>query len=99
MYEDETKLLEALNDGPVAALVWAELLFNYDSGVISWRCQVGEDMLNHAVQIVGYDTASNPPYYIIKNSWGDDWGEGGYVRLAIGDNQCGIAYSVGVLEV
>ncbi|XP_063366353.1 uncharacterized protein LOC134654813 [Cydia amplana] len=39
MYKDETKLVEALNDGPVTALVWAELLFNYDSGVISWHCQ------------------------------------------------------------
>ncbi|XP_063384657.1 cathepsin O-like [Cydia fagiglandana] len=99
MYKDERKLVEALNDGPVTALVWAELLFSYDSGVISWHCQVNEDELNHAVQIVGYDTTSNPPYYIIKNSWGDDWGEGGYVRLAIGGNQCGIAYSIGILDV
>ncbi|XP_063623056.1 uncharacterized protein LOC134795155 [Cydia splendana] len=98
-YKDERKLVEPLNDGPVTALVWAELLFSYDSGVISWHCQVKEDELNHAVQIVGYDTTSNPPYYIIKNSWGDDWGEGGYVRLAIGGNQCGIAYSIGIIDV
>ncbi|XP_061717198.1 cathepsin O-like [Cydia pomonella] len=99
MQDDETKLVKALNDGPVTALVWSELLFNYDSGVINWHCQAKEDMVKHAVQIVGYDTTSNPPYYIVKNSWGNDWGEEGYVRLAIGGNQCGIAYSIGILEV
>ncbi|KAI8440827.1 hypothetical protein MSG28_009139 [Choristoneura fumiferana] len=46
------------------------------------------DKLNHAVQIVGYDTTANPPYYILRNSWGADWGENGYAKLAIGGNQC-----------
>ena len=38
--------------------------------------------VNHAVQLVGYDTdEEGAPYWIIRNSWGEEWGEGGYFRL------------------
>ena len=45
--------------------------------------------LNHAVLLVGY----GPDYWKLKNSWGSDWGEGGYFRLKRGKNMCGIADS------
>ena len=42
----------------------------------------------HAVAIVGYDDAEQ--CWIIKNSWGPDWGENGFFRIAAGTNECGI---------
>ena len=41
----------------------------------------------HAVTVVGYDEES----YIIKNSWGTEWGEAGFFRMVRGKNMCGIA--------
>jgi len=63
----------------------------YTGGVIS-DPSCGTN-LDHGVLAVGYDTTQNPPFWIVKNSWGSGWGESGYVRIAmIGDGagECGI---------
>ena len=41
---------------------------------------------------VGYSVNEEPNYYLVKNSWGTDWGENGYVRIGIqqGQGVCGI---------
>ena len=53
------------------------------------------EMTSHAVLLVGYGTDTSDPsnpidYWIIKNSWGSDWGEDGYIRFKRGTNECGI---------
>ncbi len=39
--------------------------------------------------VVGFDTAAD--YWIVRNSWGADWGEKGYIRMKMGKNLCGLA--------
>ncbi len=60
-----------------------------------YRCEDG-DCQNHSVVLVGYDTPGG--YWIVKNSWGTGFGEGGYFKLGYGEcgvtNQCGAGVGV-----
>ncbi|KAJ6652108.1 hypothetical protein lerEdw1_013365 [Lerista edwardsae] len=47
-------------------------------------------MIDHAVLLVGYGTHNNVPFWAIKNSWGEDWGEQGYYYLHRGSRACGM---------
>jgi len=45
--------------------------------------------IDHAIQLVGYSPNSGG-YWVVRNSWGANWGENGYINLAFGENTCGI---------
>lgn len=76
--KSSSALEAALNDMPVSVTIRADSTFqSYRSGVLSGSCPfLGQ--INHAVIAVGYDGES----FKIRNSWGETWGEQGYVRLA-----------------
>ena len=64
----------------------------YKSGIFnSTDCNIQD--LDHGVTVVGYGLShTNQPFYIIKNSWGKDWGMDGYIYWNRQDpNMCGIA--------
>ena len=80
--------------GPLGTKIHYSLIDNYKGGIISTyqdNCDKnGND--NHAVTIIGYDYDANTKkhYWIIRNSYGTEWGEGGYFRVEAGSNICGI---------
>ncbi|OAY34431.1 vignain [Manihot esculenta] len=91
---DENALMKAVANQPVAIAIDAggkDFQF-YSEGVFSGHC--GTE-LNHGVALVGYgETVDRTKYWIVKNSWGSEWGENGYVRMLRGieaeEGLCGI---------
>ncbi|KAL8604600.1 hypothetical protein ACOMHN_013380 [Nucella lapillus] len=78
--------------GPVAATVDATptSFRQYGGGVYKER-GCNSRQVNHWVLIVGYGTFQRQDYWLLKNSWGRDWGLNGYMMLARNaDNMCGI---------
>ena len=65
---------------------------NYKSGVYQ-ATQGARPLGGHAIEIVGWGTEEDTPYWIVKNSWGESWGESGYIRLerfGEGKEPCGL---------
>ncbi|KAJ1166660.1 hypothetical protein NDU88_007059 [Pleurodeles waltl] len=77
-------------EGPVAVgFAVSEDFQLYDGeGIYDGKCA---KEANHAFIIVGYGTEDGEDYWIIKNSWGTDWGKNGYGKVLRNDNQCKIA--------
>ncbi|CAO2207565.1 unnamed protein product [Urochloa humidicola] len=92
---DESALKKAVAHQPVAVAIEASgshFQF-YSEGVFAGKC--GTE-LDHGVAAVGYGVAADgTKYWVVKNSWGPEWGEKGYIRMArdvdAKEGLCGIA--------
>ena len=65
------------------------LCYLYSGGIIQHHCS--GDFYDHAIQIIGYDLTGDVPYWRIRNTWGTDWGEDGFVRVLYGNKMCGMS--------
>ncbi|XP_041988973.1 putative cysteine proteinase CG12163 [Aricia agestis] len=99
--DEELMKVFLYNLGPLSAGINSESMKKY-TGDIDEPAE-GEYLPNerdHAVLIVGYNTYLDPntgkrtDYWIIKNSWGAEWGDHGFYYLVRGRNACGIAEDV-----
>ena len=90
--KNEEKIKNLLvKNGPLSAAVNADNLQLYRGGIIDESQKVcPQEKINHAIIIVGYGEQNGKKYWIVKNSWGSDWGEKGYFRIARGKGTCGI---------
>lgn len=84
--------------GPLSITVNARIWPKYTGGILTELCTRAIFDLDHCVQLVGYDFTVPTPYWKIRNSWGTSWGENGYIRIAMGQNRCGIADEVIAVE-
>jgi len=58
-------------------------------------CGTNNEAGDHVIQLVGYGQEKGVPYWIVKNSWGPDWGYKGLIFLPVGVNACGLMNFVG----
>ena len=78
---DQVSLKGAVSQQPVAVAISADsrIFQSYSGGVItSASCYTS---LNHGVLVVGYGTENDIDYWLVKNSWGPNWGLDGYVKI------------------
>jgi len=96
---DEEKMKTLVLINPVATSIQASYLSDYDQGVYddSRCCEQSTDPscrynLNHSVNVVGYghDAQTGKDYWLVKNSWGDWFGENGFFKIKRGTGHCGV---------
>merc|ERR1711907_348141 len=84
---------ELMTNGPLAVAFTVYSDFpTYKSGV--YKHTTGSMLGGHAVEMVGWGTEDGEDYWLIKNSWNEEWGDGGLFKIARGVNECGIENSV-----
>ncbi|XP_021827976.1 cysteine protease RD19A [Prunus avium] len=93
--DEEQIAANLVKNGPLAVAINAVFMQTYVGGV---SCPyICSKRLDHGVLLVGYGAAGyspirmkEKPYWIIKNSWGENWGEKGFYKICNGRNICGV---------
>lgn len=94
LHNEEDILYHVANTGPVVTAMEATRNFvYYGEGIFEdWRCLDRKRDVDHAIVIVGYGSENGKDYWIIKNSWGKDWGMDGYAKYRRNKHTCSIGY-------
>lgn len=93
---NQKHLKEAVSRGPVSIGIEADTrVFQFYSGGVMGSPKCGTS-LDHGVLIIGYGEEEGKKYWLVKNSWGDGWGEDGYIKILRSEEEndpgiCGIA--------
>ncbi len=106
LFGDNDIKREIMKNGPVVSSmeVYTDFL-SYKSGVYTKGEDVPKFSGYHTIKIVGWgveDGSEEEPnkgnkYWIIENSWGDDWGLNGYAKIAEGQNLFFEQYAYSIL--
>jgi len=86
----DAMMKEIYNRGPIACGIDAAPLLNFETGIATDAGQ----QVDHVISVVGWgtDTSSKQQYWMVRNSWGEYWGDMGYVKVAFGalqiESQC-----------
>jgi len=88
--DDHYVKLALVRLGPLSVALKANGMQFYTEGVDNGSLCTG--FIDHAVLLVGWgEEDDGTKFWIVKNSWGEDWGEGGYYRVQIQDDDCKVA--------
>jgi len=85
--QDEQTMYNDLQKMPLSICADASSWQDYSGGIFTAsQCTTNID---HAIQLTGYNP-SQGGYWIVRNSWGADWGQNGFIWLQYGQDTCGI---------
>ncbi|XP_065576417.1 procathepsin L-like [Artemia franciscana] len=93
---EEDKLKAAVATvGPVSVAIDASHKnFQFYSKGVYYEpsCRTSSKHLSHSVLVIGYGSDNGKDYWLVKNSWSENWGDEGYLKIARNrNNHCGIA--------
>jgi len=88
----ESMQQEIYQNGPITGMFFVHQSFvAYKSGVYKAGLPWSDPMLGgHAIKILGWGTEDGTPYWLVANSWNEDWGDHGFFKIDRGHNQCQI---------
>lgn len=103
-------MLEVYKNGPVVvSFEPTDSFMLYGGGIFStmevgvpaplYKSSIEWQQVDHAVLLVGWGEEYGQKFWIIQNSWGESWGEGGFFRISRGLNDAGIESIVVAAEV
>ena len=96
--KSEAALMAAVALGPVSVSVWAGDLQHYRDGIMSGNCMPYQSG-DHVMLVTGYGTDANgTEYWTLKNSYGKEFGEQGFMRLKRNDSACNAYGGIGILS-
>jgi len=108
---NELDMMKELKEkGPVVVAFQAPpTLFYYTGGIFTGPPPKSEgttahgvnkwEQTNHAVVLMGWGESNGVKYWLIKNTWGDFWGEHGYFRIRRGTDECGVESMASTFDV
>ena len=73
--------------GPISCGIAATGFLGYTGGIVQNHT---DDEIDHIISVVGWGEEAGVPYWKVRNSWGEYWGEAGFVRVLRGSNQLAI---------
>ena len=80
--------IEIYNRGPIACGINANAVLVYDGSYLDVPHKL--KIIDHIISVVGWVEHEGDQYWVIRNSWGEYWGDMGYMYLKLGENQLGI---------
>lgn len=102
---NQVALKYAVEKQPVVVAIEADTRYfqSYASGILTDALKCGTN-LDHAVEIVGYGNQDGIDYWKVRNSWGESWGQNGYVLIERSSSTddigvCGIAAEPSFLSI
>ena len=81
--------MELMTNGPTEMTFYVyEDFLHYKTGV--YQHTAGKGIGGHAVRLLGWGEEQGTPYWLLANSWGKKWGDGGTFKILRGSDHCGI---------